>query len=110
MAAITVQKIVIGGLVDPTFTAAAAAGDTFTNNGKTFYYVKNGGGGTTIVTFDDTNSTAPSGAKSFDADVDVTLLTTEEAMCGPFPTNRFGTNCTVTMTVDTSVTVAAIDL
>lgn len=110
MAAITVQTVVIGGLVDPTFTAATAAGDTFTNNGKTMYYVKNAGGGTIVVTFDDVNSIAPSGSKAFNADVDVTLLTTEEAMCGPFPSTRFGTNVAVTMDVDTSVTVAAISI
>lgn len=111
MAAITVQTISITGLTDPTFTAATAAGDTFINEGvKTFYVIKNGGGGGTVVTFDDINSNSPPGAKAFDADVDVSVAAAAEAWCGPFPTSRFGTNVSVTMTVDTSVTVAAIKL
>jgi hypothetical protein len=110
LAAITVQTVVVTGLVDPTFTAATAAGDTFINNGKTIYVVKNGGGGTINVTFDDTGSVSPTGADAFDPDVTVQLLTTEEGWCGPFPTNRFGTNVTVTMDVDTSVTVAAVSI
>ena len=110
MAVITVQNAVVDGLIDPSFVAATAAGDSFTNNGKTVYYIKNGGGGTIVVTFDDINSNAPPGSNLFDPDVDVTLLTTEEAICGPFSTIRFGTNMTVVMDVDTSVTVAAISV
>jgi hypothetical protein len=69
MAAITVQVVTISGLVNPTTTAATAAGDTFVNDGNTIYYISNGGAGTSTATFDDTLSSAPTGAKAFDADV-----------------------------------------
>ena len=108
MAAISVVQVSITGLVNPTFTAASAAGDTFTNDGNTIYVIKNGGGGATTVTFDDTGSITPVGAKTFDADVDVVIGAGEDAYIGQFTLARFGTSVTVTMTVDTSVTVAAL--
>ncbi len=107
MAAITVVQVSIGGLVNPTFTAATAAGDTFTNDGNTIYIIKNGGGAIT-ATFDDTGSISPVGAVSFDADVDVAIGASEDAYIGQFTLARFGTSVTVTLTSDTTVTVAAM--
>ena len=112
MAALTVEIINLAGNVDPSFVSADAGDDTFTNDSKnrTFIYIKNGGGGTVIATFDDTGSVAPTGAKSFDADVDQTLLTGEEAIVGPFPQSRFGPTVTVAYDGVASVTVAAFRL
>jgi len=108
MAAITVQQIAIAGLVNPTFTAATAAGDTFTNDGNTMYVIKNGGGGPITATFNDTGSISPVSGKTFDPDVDVVVPAGQDAYIGPFTTARFGTNCSVTLSADTTVTVAAL--
>ncbi len=112
MAALTVEVINLAGNVDPSFVAAAGGGDTFVNDSKnnTFVYIKNGGGGTITATFDDTGSVAPSGAKTFDPDIDQILLTTEEALVGPFPQSRFGPSVAVSYSGVTSVTVAAFRL
>lgn len=107
MAAISVVQVAITGLVNPTFVAATAAGDTFTNDGNTIYIIKNGGGAIT-ATFDDTGSVSPVGATSFDADVDVAIGAGEDAYIGQFILARFGTSVTVTLTSDTTVTVAAL--
>lgn len=106
MATLTVLDIDLGGLVNPTLTAAAGGGDDFANDGRTLYYVNNGGGGAITVTFNDTGSSAPAEAKTFDPDVDVSVGAGEIALIGPFPTNRFGTSCGVTYSGVTTVTVA----
>ena len=108
MAAITVVQTIVAGLINPTFDAAAAGGDTFTNDGNTIYIVKNGGAGSITVTFDDTGSISPVSGKTFDPDVDVVIPAAQDAYIGPFTTARFGTNCSVTYSGVTSVTVAAI--
>ncbi len=89
-------------------TGATAAGDTFVNDGNTIYKIANGGGGATVVTFDDTESVSPPGATAFDADVAVSVPAGEDAYVGPFTLGRFTASMSVTMTVDTSVTVAAL--
>lgn len=106
MATLTVLDIDLGGLVNPTLTAAAGGGDDFANDGRTMFYVNNGGGGGITVTFNDTGSAAPAEAKSFDPDVDVAVGAGELALIGPFPTNRFTSSCAVTYSGVTSVTVA----
>ena len=108
MAAITVVQVALTGLVNPTFTAATAAGDTFTNDGNTIYIIKNGGGGSITATFDDTLSITPVGATAFNADVDVVIPAGQDAYIGQFLLARFGSSVTVTLTLDTSVTVAAL--
>lgn len=112
MAAITVEQIDIDGNINPTFAAASGGGDTISNDGKnkTFLIVKNGGGGSITVTLNDTGSVAPSGAKSFDADVDIVVPTLQDAYIGPFPTSRFGSSVGVSYSGVTSVTVAAFRL
>jgi len=110
MAAYTVENITLGGNIDPTFTAVASS-DTFANDGeKTFLWIKNANAGTVIATFDDTGSVQPEEAKTFNADVDVTMLTTEEAVVGPFPISRFTSTVTVNYDVTASVTACALKL
>lgn len=110
MAAYTVENITLTGNIDPTFVAVASS-DTFANDGsKTFLYIKNGSGGTVVATFDDTGSNAPTGAKSFNPDVDITMTAGQEVVVGPFPLSRFGSTVTVNYDVTTSVTAAAFKL
>ena len=112
MAALTVEIINLAGNIDPSFVAADIGDDIFTNDSKnnTFVYIKNGGGGSITATFDDTGSVAPTGAKSFDADVDQVISNGEEALVGPFPQSRFGSSVTIAYTGVSSVTVAAFRL
>ena len=79
MATLTVENVVLAGLIDPSFVAAAGGGDDFPNDsarGRTFINFKNADGTTTDVTFDDTASVAPEGADAFDADVTITVPAT----------------------------------
>jgi len=108
MAAITVVQATIGGLINPTFASAAGGGDTFTNDGNTIFIVKNGSGGSITVTFNDTGSISPVSGKTFDPDVDVVVPASQDAYIGRFTTARFGTNCSVTYSGVTSLTVAAV--
>lgn len=108
MATLTVQRIVLGGL-NPSLAAADVGGDDFANDGsKTFLVVENGGGGAITVTLDDTGSVSPSGAKAFDADVDVSVPAGETRWIGPLPQNRFGSTAAVTYSGVTSVSVGAV--
>ena len=108
MADISVQQVVVDGLIDPTFSSAAGGGDSFNNNGATIFLIDNGGGGSITATFDDVNSVGLAGANQFDPDVDVVVDAGERAYCGPFSTVRFGTSVAVTYTGVSSVTVAAL--
>lgn len=111
MATLSVQNVAVTGLSNPTFSAAAGGGDDFANDGaKTFVYFKNGSGGAITVTFDDTGSASPSGAKAFNADVDVTVPAGGESCIGPFPQSRFGSSVGMTYSGVTSLTVAALRL
>lgn len=111
MATLTVESMDVTGNVNPTFVAAAGGGDDFANDGSlTFFIVKNGGGAGITVTFNDTGSAAPAGAKSFDADVDVSVGASQDAYIGPFPVSRFGSSVGVTYSGVTSVTVAPFKL
>ena len=108
MAAITVEKIVVGG-TQPTFVAAVGP-DTFPNDGaKTMLTVDNGGGGAITVTFDGTG-TGPTDAVAFDDDVATSVGAAEQWTFGPFPKSRFTSVVTVTYSGVSSVTVAATTL
>ncbi len=93
---------------DPTFVAATSGGDDFPNDGKTIYIIKNGGGSPITATFADTGSSSPAEANAFDADVDVIVTNAEEEWVGPFDKRRFTDSVAVTLTDDSSVTVAAV--
>jgi len=109
VAAITVEKIVVGG-TEPTFVAAAGGGDTFVNDGaKTLFIVNNGGGGAITATFDGTG-TGPASAVAFDDDVATSVGAGEEWIFGPFPKDRFTGTVSVSYSGVSSVTVAAVSL
>lgn len=113
MATLGIQTIVLAGLDDPSFGAAAAGGDNFPNDAKgsqTFIYLKNGDGTTTDVTFDDTGSTGPDEATAFDPDVVVTVPAGGESLVGPFDATRFGFSVGMTYEKVTSLTVAAFTI
>lgn len=108
MAALAQHRLSISG-VTPSFVAAAGGGDTFVNNGKTTFFVaKNGSGAPITITFDDTGSTSPAGAKAFNADVDVVVPAGSEEWIGPFAADRFGSPVAVTYSGVTSLTVAQV--
>lgn len=88
MALLTAQVTTLTGL-EPTFTAASAGGDTFATTGKELLYIKNAGAATRTVTVNDPNTTGPTGAKAFDADVDIVIPAGEERVAGPFTAARF---------------------
>jgi len=109
MAAITVEKIVVGG-TQPTLVAAAGGGDTFINNGdKTTYIVDNASGGALTVTFNGIG-VGPTSAVAYDDDVATSVGAGQRWHFGPFPKTRFGSTVTVTYSGVTSLTVAAISL
>lgn len=111
MAALATKYVTLSGLNPLTLTNAAGGGDTFTNDGtRTFFVINNADASSKTVTFNDTGSVAPSGAKSFDADVEVTVAASNMALIGPFPLARFGQTVSVTYSAVTSVTVAAVRL
>lgn len=102
MAALATQISLQTGII-PTKNAVSAS-DTFTNDGKTFLHVVNGNAATctvTIVTSETVYGLAV-------ADQTVAILTTAEAIIGPFPTDAFGTTTTVTFSVTPTVTCQVI--
>ena len=108
MAAITVEKIVVGGL-EPTFVAAVGP-DTFPNDGaKTMFKIINGGGGAITLTIDGTG-TGPTDAVAFDDDISQSIGAGEQWEFGPFPKSRFTSVVTVNYSGTSSVTVAATTL
>jgi hypothetical protein len=111
MANLTPLQIDVDGLINPSFVAANAGGDTFPNDGKrTYFHAKNGSGGAIVITFDDLYSIAPTGATSFDPDVEVSVPAGQEAKIGPFPISRFGDSVAVTYSGVTSLTVGVFKL
>jgi len=109
LAAITVEKIVVGG-TEPTFVAAAGGGDSFVNDGaKTTFLVDNASGGALTVTFDGVG-TGPTDAVAFDDDIATSVGAGELWEFGPFPKARFGSVVAVTYSGVTSLTVAATSL
>jgi hypothetical protein len=109
MALLTIQQLNLTGLdLSAVDVAATSGGDTFNNNGKTFFYADNQSGGNITITFDDTGSTNPGSATTFDPDVELVITTLTDRIIGPFPTARFGTVVSVTYSAVTTLTVAAI--
>lgn len=114
MALLTAQQVTLAG-VTPTYAAASAGGDTFTTTGKEMLHVKNTNAAARTVTIQDPNTTGPTAAKAFDADVDVVIpLTTGDKMIGPFPPSRFKDGADnlvhIDYSVDTGVTVALVKI
>jgi len=85
MAALTVQNIVLGTSLTPSFDATAAGGDTFVNNGSTFLYVRNSTGGSIDVTVDSQVNCN----QGYDHDDVTSVPDGSEEMIGPFAQNRF---------------------
>lgn len=111
MATLTVETIDITGNVNPTFASVAGGGDDFPNDGsRTFIVIDNQNAGSCVVTLNDTGSVAPDGAVSFDADVDVTIPTTEVAYIGPATLSRFGPSVGLTYSLSASVTIGVFKL
>ena len=110
MADLTVQDVVRTGLVFTT-GAAAAGGDDFPNNGNTFLHVNNASGSSMNVTVSSNYSTPPTGTAQSDIVVAVGAGVT--TLIGPFPQSGYNDGdgkCNVTYSLETSVTVAAINM
>lgn len=92
---------------------AVGASDTWQNNGKQILHVKNTSGVSTTVTIDDPQSRSPSGALSFNPDVQMTVAAGAEKYMGPFDPNRFNDPLTgiavVTCSPTTGITIEVID-
>jgi hypothetical protein len=107
MATLTRQNLSLTGLSNPSYAACAGGGDDFPNDGSnTFVHIKNGSGGALVATFDDTGSTGPTGAQSYNPDVQVSVPAGGEQIIGPFPTGRFGSSVAITYSGVTSLTIA----
>jgi hypothetical protein len=109
MAALTIQNVVLGTSLTPSFAAAEVGGDTFVNNGNTFLYAKNGSGGDITVTVDSLQA-CDQGHDHNDATV---VPAGSEEMIGPFPVHRFNSaagSASITYSGVTSLTIAAIKL
>lgn len=109
MAELTVQNIVLGTSLTPSFASAAAGGDTADNSGNMFLYVRNGGGSPITVTVDSLVNCN----QGSDHDDATTVPAGSEEMIGPFPTGRFNDSSGeigITYSDVTSVTIAAINL
>lgn len=102
MAVRTPQTIVRAGVV-PSYTAAASS-ETMVNDGKTSLHVKNGSGSTITVSFAITS--AVDGATGL-AKV-VSIPTLANRLCGPFPTNIYGTTLGITYSGVTTVTAVGL--
>src|SRR3989304_7562505 len=80
MAQINVQDMILAG-VAPSYAAASAGGDYFLPGGKVcILHVKNGHTAPQTVTINDPTSRQPSGAKSWDPDVDVIVPNAAEGV------------------------------
>lgn len=107
MAAITPQLIDLTGLEDFTLVAADQAGDTFLNDGTLLYVIDNASGSPVTVTFDSLRASD----YGTDEDIAVAVAAGSRAFFGPFDQGRFNSlaqTVGVTLSDDTSVTVAAL--
>lgn len=113
MAVLTVNQPTVAGAVLGA-VAAAGGGDSFANDGYTCLYVKNGGGAPITVTIDSPGAVSPPSAKTFDADIDITVAAGAEKIIGPFLDkarfNDANGRVAVAYSGVTTVTVAAIRL
>ncbi len=110
MATLAVENATITGVNPLTRNAADVGGDDFPNNEKTIAIIENGSGAPITVTLDDTASTAPSGAKAFDADVDVVIAAGDVAVIYPFLVGRFTNSVALTYSDVTLLTVALVSV
>jgi hypothetical protein len=109
MAVIALQVIDLTGLAEFTLAAASAVSDTFDNDGSTILVVDNGSGSQMTVTIDSLQ------ASNFgtDEDIAVAVEAGERVFIGPFQKARFNDiagDVTVTTSLETSVTLAALQL
>lgn len=88
MATLSTQTMNLAG-ASVTYTAAASGGDKATPSRRTFLHVKNEGASAVTVTVDDTLSVEPSGAISFDPDIEVTIEAGADRFIGPIVETRF---------------------
>jgi len=110
MATLTTQSIVSTGL-NPTYQAAAGGGDKVRPGARVFLHVKNDDGSSVTVTVDDVLSQEPSGAASFDPNLEVVIEPSGERMIGPIVESRFrGSDglAAISYSSVTSLTVAAL--
>jgi hypothetical protein len=107
MAALTVQKIGIGGVQKATLVAATAAGDTFVNEGKTFVEVNNAAVSGITVTIKGQRN-LPLGTS---ADQTIAIAATTVTLIGPFPVGNYNRETDESVVIEYSavltVTVAA---
>jgi hypothetical protein len=109
MAVIAIQTIDLTGLAEFTLAAASASTDTFVNDGRTILVVNNASGSQMTVTIDSLQ------ASDFGSDEDIAVAVEagERVFIGPFQKARFNSIAgvvTVTTSLETSVTVAALQL
>lgn len=109
MATLTIQKMTIDGIIDPTFAACSAGGDKFVNDGNTFLQIKAGATGTT-VTLTSEYPNAPEGTVA--TNKDLVLAANEEGYIGPIDTQGYNSEdtCSITYSDTTTCTIAAITL
>lgn len=107
MAALTVQTLSLGGTA-MTANSAAGGGDTFANDGRTYFKAINGDVSSTNITFVTTKTETEADLAL--ADLVVAVAASADEIFGPFPTNIFGSNVSVTYSSVTSLTVDAFKL
>ena len=83
------------------YEAADVGGDTFNNAGRTFLHVKNGSGVPLTVTV---------AAKPTKTDREATVSAGGEVFMGIFPLTDFNVNASITYSVVTSLTIAALTI
>lgn len=108
MATLSVQVVVLGGIV-PSYATAGAGGDEFVNSGREMIHVKNGGGGSINVTVNSQEACN----QGYDHDAVVAVAAGTEKMIGPFPKSRFddsGGKVQIAYSGVTSVTIAVLQL
>jgi len=110
LAAYTVLNVTRDGVRYDNALIAVAASDTFANDGRTFLLISNQNASTCEVTVDlatDPHASEPTASTTA---TNISLLTTEEHLLGPFPTGKFGTTVTVNYSITATVTAMAFRL
>ena len=107
MAELTVQNVLLAGVVKAALVAATSTGDTFDNDGLTWVEINNGSGSSITVTV--TGQVNLQFLTS--ADKTVTVLAAGTQLIGPFPERFYNTDgsneVSLTYSDVTTVTVAA---
>lgn len=112
MAVLTIQNVSADGL-DASYASAGVSGDKVRPTDRTFIHVKSTNAGSSVtVTVDDTLSTEPTGATSFNPDLSVVIEPLGNRFIGPLPSSRFRNvsdgYADITYSTTASVTVAAL--